>query len=173
VDPARTDAWRDEPAVGAARGVASMDSSNVVPYLTNIERDGPDAAPDGADATSCTTNAHAYMHTRDVNLPIRQLSAPELQAMIDNGEPFELVDVRTDEERAVASIEGSRLLDRAYHDELLQRDRDTPLVFQCHHGVRSQQAAEYFQQHGFRNLSNLQGGIDAWSLLVDPSVMRY
>ena len=93
--------------------------------------------------------------------------------MIDKGEPFELVDVRTDEERAVASIGGSRLLDRAYHDELLERDRDSPLVFQCHHGIRSQQAAEYFRQQGFRNLYNLLGGIDAWSLLVDPSVMRY
>jgi len=105
--------------------------------------------------------------------PIRQLSAPELKAMIDTGEPFELVDVRTDDERAVAFIEGSRLLDRAYHDELLQRDRDTPLVFQCHHGIRSQQAAEYFRQQGFTNLSNLLGGIDAWSQLVDRSVMRY
>ena len=173
VDPARTDACRDEPPVVAARGAVSMDTSNVVPYLTNIESDGPDAAPDGVDATSCTTNAHAYVHTRDVNLPIRQLSAPELKAMLDKGEPLELVDVRTHEERMFASIEGSRLLDREYHDELLQRDRDTPLVFQCHHGVRSQQAAEYFRQQGFQNLSNLQGGIDAWSLLVDPSVPRY
>jgi hypothetical protein len=42
-----------------------------------------------------------------------------------------------------------------------------------HHGVRSQQAAEYFRHEGFSNLYNLQGGIDAWSLLVDPSVPRY
>src|SRR5436190_693239 len=68
---------------------------------------------------------------------------------------------------------GSRLLDQVYHDALLQRDLDTPIVFQCHHGVRSQQAAEYFRRKGFRNLSNLQGGIDAWSLLVDPTVPRY
>ena len=51
--------------------------------------------------------------------------------------------------------------------------RETPIVFQCHHGARSQQAAEYFQRQGFRNLHNLRGGIDAWSLLVDPSVPRY
>ena|SRR5579862_6989513 len=104
---------------------------------------------------------------------IRQLSAPELKAMIDGGAALELVDVRTHEERMFASIDGSRLLDKGYHDELLGRDRETPLVFACHHGIRSQQAAEYFRQHGFRNLSNLQGGIDAWSLLVDPSVSRY
>jgi monothiol glutaredoxin len=105
--------------------------------------------------------------------PVRQLSAPELKALIDSGTPFELVDVRTADERAVARIEGSRLLDQPYHDALLRMERMTPIVFQCHLGVRSQQAAEYFRRAGFRNLHNLRGGIDAWSLLVDPSVPRY
>jgi monothiol glutaredoxin len=104
---------------------------------------------------------------------IRQLSAPDLKALLDSGTALELVDVRTDDERALASIDGSRLLDQAYHDALLLRDRDTRIVFQCHHGVRSQGAAEYFRRQGFRNLDNLEGGIDAWSLLVDPSVPRY
>ena len=93
--------------------------------------------------------------------------------MIESGTPFEFVDVRTDEERAFSRIDGSRLLDQAYHDALLRRDRNTPIVFQCHHGVRSQQAAEYFRREGFRNLFNLRGGIDAWSRLVDTSVPRY
>lgn len=105
--------------------------------------------------------------------PIRQLSAPELKALLESGAAIELVDVRTEEERAIAMIEGSRLLDEAYHDALILRDRDTPIVFQCHHGIRSQHAAEYFRRHGFTNLSNLRGGIDTWSLLVDPSVPRY
>jgi rhodanese-related sulfurtransferase len=52
-------------------------------------------------------------------------------------------------------------------------DRNTTVVFQCHHGIRSQSAAEYCLREGFRNLYNLQGGIDAWSQLVDPSVPRY
>ena len=73
----------------------------------------------------------------------------------------------------MAKIDGSRLLDQAFHDALLRLDRETRIVFQCHHGIRSQQAAEYFRREGFRNLSNLSGGIDAWSLLVDPSVPRY
>jgi monothiol glutaredoxin len=46
---------------------------------------------------------------------VRQLSAPELKAMIESGRPFELVDVRTEEERAIAKIEGSRLLDADGH----------------------------------------------------------
>ena len=105
--------------------------------------------------------------------PIRQLSAPDLKALLESGTAIELVDVRTHEERAIAAIEGSRLLDQTYHDALLLRDRDTPIVFQCHHGIRSQHAAEYFRREGFRNLYNLRDGIDAWSLLVDPSLPRY
>ena len=105
--------------------------------------------------------------------PIRQLTAHELKALIESGAACELVDVRTPDECAVAQISGARLLDQTYHDELLARDRGTPLVFTCHHGVRSQQAAAYFAELGFTNLSNLRGGIDAWSLLVDPSVPRY
>ena len=104
---------------------------------------------------------------------IRQISAPDLAALIESGAAIELVDVRTEEERAIAAIDGARLLDQAYHDALLQLDRDTLLVFQCHHGIRSQHAAESFQQQGFTNLCNLSGGIDAWSMLVDPSVPRY
>jgi monothiol glutaredoxin len=105
--------------------------------------------------------------------PVRQLSAPDLKALLKSGAAIELVDVRTEEERAIAMIAGSRLLDQAYHEALLLRDRETPIVFQCHHGVRSQHAAEYFRREGFRNLYNLRGGIDAWSLLVDTSVPRY
>lgn len=105
--------------------------------------------------------------------PIAQMSATDLKALRDAGESFLLVDVRTPGERAIARIEGSRLLDQALHDELMQLPRQTPIVFQCHHGMRSQAAAEYFQRAGFRQLYNLQGGIDAWSMQIDPSVPRY
>jgi monothiol glutaredoxin len=104
---------------------------------------------------------------------VRQVSAPELRSMLDSGLPLELIDVRTDEERAIAKIDGSRLLDDEGQQYVLGLDRGTPLVFQCHHGIRSQAAAEYCVSQGFRNVYNLKGGIDAWSQLVDPSVPRY
>ena len=122
----------------------------------------------GQDQQSLAANT-----TENESPQIRQLSASELKALIDSGTPFELVDVRTEEECAIAKIDGSRLLDQAYHDALIRLKRDTALVFQCHHGVRSQHAAEYFQREGFRNLYNLRGGIDAWSRFVDASVPRY
>ena len=105
---------------------------------------------------------------------IAQISATDLKAMMDRGGSLELVDVRTEEERAIAQIQGSRLLNQEGHDYLVSLDRNTVMLFQCHHGIRSQSAAEYFlREQGFSNLYNLRGGIDAWSQLVDPSVPRY
>ncbi|MGH2436578.1 MAG: rhodanese-like domain-containing protein [bacterium] len=105
---------------------------------------------------------------------VRQISATELKAMMNRGLSFELVDVRTEDERAIAKISGSRPLNEESHHYLLSLDRNTTIVFHCHHGIRSQSAAEYFlREAGFRNLYNLRGGIDAWSQLVDPSVPHY
>jgi len=104
---------------------------------------------------------------------IRQITAQELKSMLDSGAPLELWDVRTPAERSVARIEGARLLDQQGAAYIESLDRDTPLVFHCHHGMRSQAAAQYFSAKGFTNLCNVVGGIDAWSELVDASVPRY
>lgn len=106
-------------------------------------------------------------------MSVRQVSATELKMMLDAGSPPLVVDVRTEHERTLAHIEGSQLLTKASYDALLTLDRNTPIVFQCHHGIRSQAAAEHFEQQGFQQLFNLSGGIDAWSVLVDARVPRY
>ncbi len=105
--------------------------------------------------------------------PVRQITASELKSMLDAGTPLELWDVRTEGERRIARIEGASLLDEAGVQHIDALARDTLLVFQCHHGIRSQAAAEYFVAKGFTNLCNLAGGIDAWSTQVDASVARY
>jgi monothiol glutaredoxin len=87
--------------------------------------------------------------------PVRQISVVELRELMESETAYELVDVRTDAERAIATVEGFRLLDQSCHDHLVQCDPETRIIFQCHHGIRSQQVAEYFRQQGFRNLSNV------------------
>jgi len=104
---------------------------------------------------------------------VEQVSAKDLKTWRDRKDPITLVDVRTPGERQIASIDGSRLLDQGFHDELMTMDRQTVLVFQCHHGIRSQAAAEYFAGAGFQRVYNLSGGIEAWSQDVDPAVPRY
>lgn len=105
--------------------------------------------------------------------PVREISAVDLKAMIDRGEAFAFIDVRSPAERAVAVIPGSRLLDQATYEALLAADPDAPIVFSCHFGERSRAAAEHFRQRGFTKLYNVRDGIDGWSRLVDPAVPRY
>jgi monothiol glutaredoxin len=104
---------------------------------------------------------------------VKQLSPAELKGMMDAGETFRLFDVRTPRERAIASLPGAVLLDEEARRTLGELPRDTPLVFHCHHGGRSQAAADHFLAAGFQKVWNLRGGIDAWSMTVDPKVPRY
>ena len=104
---------------------------------------------------------------------VQQMSVQELRRLMEAGEPFELIDVRSPEERGIAHIEGSELLDEDVARRLASLDRGARLIFHCHLGGRSQAAAEHFAELGFENVHNLAGGIDAWSREIDPSVPTY
>jgi monothiol glutaredoxin len=104
---------------------------------------------------------------------VKPLSAPELKKWMDAGKAFELVDVRTDEERERAKIDRARPLDADAEKHLKALDAATPVVFMCHHGMRSRSAAERFLEAGLKQVYNLEGGIDAWSQQVDSKVARY
>jgi len=104
---------------------------------------------------------------------VHQISAADVKRLRDSGASFDFLDVRTPEEREIATIEGTRLLDQATAAEIERLPKDTVLVLHCHHGGRSQAAAEHFRSRGFTNVHNLVGGIEAWSKDVDPSVPRY
>jgi monothiol glutaredoxin len=104
---------------------------------------------------------------------VKQVEVGEIKRQLDAGELREFFDVRTPEERAKASIPGTRLMTEAEAERISTLPKDTPLVFHCHHGGRSQAAAEHFAGLGFTDVSNVVGGIDAWSLEIDPEVPRY
>lgn len=104
---------------------------------------------------------------------VAQVSATDVKKMIDGGEKFEFFDVRTPEEREIASIAGARLLDEDAVKSIEALSKDTTLVFHCHHGGRSQAAAEHFARMGFTDVRNMAGGIDAWASEVDPNTARY
>ncbi|DBA88422.1 TPA: hypothetical protein ACH3X2_004913 [Trebouxia sp. C0005] len=112
---------------------------------------------------------------------IRQMSVSELAEILQDPERLsqvQLVDVREEVEERVASVPEfqlkplSRMRDwgRTVTREL---DPFKHTIVMCHHGMRSQQAAEYLQSLGFAQLSNLEGGIHAYSLKVDPTVPMY
>ncbi len=120
-----------------------------------------------------TPNGMAF-RVDNPNAPrVQSMSVRELKTAIDAGEKFELLDVRTPEERAIAAIPGAALLNEAEAARIEGLPRDTRLVLHCHHGGRSQQAAEQFVSLGFQQVYNVVGGIDAWSQEIDPDVPRY
>ncbi|MAI80965.1 MAG: monothiol glutaredoxin, Grx4 family [Deltaproteobacteria bacterium] len=102
-----------------------------------------------------------------------EMSVQTLKQMMDEKIPFELLDVRTPNEFETARIEGARLLDDEGYNQALALPKETRLVFICHHGPRGESAASQFMAQGFSDVHNLVGGIDAWSIEIDPSVPRY
>lgn len=107
---------------------------------------------------------------------VKEIDVLQLSDRLEKGEPVYLLDVRQPWEHETASLPGSRLIPL---DQLAARageinpPDDALIVVYCHHGIRSQSGAALLGQLGFRNTASLFGGIDAWSLHVDPSVPRY
>jgi len=104
---------------------------------------------------------------------VKQMDVSTLNANIESGEPVYLFDVRGPDERAKAQIKVAVPFDEAAEQLIETLSKDTSLVFHCHGGGRSQAVAECYRLRGFMNVYNLAGGIDAWSLHVDPTVPRY
>ena len=104
---------------------------------------------------------------------VKELSAKELQQWISEGKGFDLFDVRTEQERQIARIANARAMDAQGEAYLRSLDKNKPLVIHCHHGSRSRAFAQQLVSAGYRNVHNLEGGIDAWSQNVDPNVPRY
>src|SRR5215470_11275563 len=103
------------------------------------------------------------------------IAVEELKARMDAGERFRLIDVREPSEHSAAKIAGSELkpLGQILEWATELRDKGEEIVLHCHHGMRSDRACQYLAAQGFTNVKNLIGGIDEWSLKVDPSVLRY
>ncbi|USO00429.1 MAG: rhodanese-like domain-containing protein [Phycisphaeraceae bacterium] len=87
-----------------------------------------------------------------------------------------VVDVREPDEWKICRIDGAMLMPLGEVEERwdeLDADEDTPVVLYCHTGVRSLTAAAIMQANGVRGARSLAGGIDLWSVAVDPEVPRY
>jgi rhodanese-related sulfurtransferase len=105
---------------------------------------------------------------------VTPISARALQEKLAQHEDFLLLDVREAHEYAYAHIEPSVLIPlQQIPARLTEIDAQREVVVLCHHGMRSQQAAEYLVRNGVQRVFNLTGGIDAWSTQCDPSVPRY
>jgi len=104
---------------------------------------------------------------------VQELSVRDADDQLRAGS-ITVVDVRPADERAIAAINAPfETFDGDNRARLEALPKDTALAFLCHHGGRSAQAAEQFRALGFTKVSNITGGIDAWSNEVDNGVPKY
>ena len=100
--------------------------------------------------------------------------SPKKKLILKKNHEIRLLDVRTQHERETASLDNSVLLDQELVEEILGSwDQNTPLMFFCHMGERSRQAAQYFTSQGFQQVYNISDGIKGWSSNVDSSIPQY
>jgi rhodanese-related sulfurtransferase len=101
------------------------------------------------------------------------VSPGEVAAALGSDDAPRLLDVRSPVEWELARIEGATLMTEAVAQLVMRWPKHTPIVFYCHLGQRSLDAASYYAGHGFTEVRSMTGGLDAWSAEVDPSVSRY
>jgi rhodanese-related sulfurtransferase len=102
------------------------------------------------------------------------ITVQELKQKLDLGEKLMLIDVREPWEYNIAKIEGAQLIPLgSLGTEYKKLDPNAEIVIHCHMGMRSMDATQFLLQQGFKNVKNLTGGINAWSMQVDPSVPKY
>jgi rhodanese-related sulfurtransferase len=109
-------------------------------------------------------------------MTIRTMSVHELVRRQQANEDLYLLDVRQPAEHALVSLPGSTLIPLTELPGRLTEVQPPPgatIVVYCHHGIRSMHGAAMLMQAGIANVYSLAGGIDAWSLQVDPTVPRY
>ncbi len=109
-------------------------------------------------------------------LPL-EITPQEVQHRLQAGEKLTLIDVREPVEHHIAHLPGSQLIPMgsipANLVSLEVAADDSTLVLVCHHGVRSLRVAHWLRAQGVDACQSMAGGIDRWSLEIDPAVPRY
>lgn len=101
-----------------------------------------------------------------------QIDPKEAAELVKTGKA-KILDVRSREEWDAVHIPESTFFTQELMHEVGGWPREELIIFVCHHGTRSMDAAAYFAGHGLENARSLRGGIDAWSCDVDSSLPRY
>ncbi len=105
-----------------------------------------------------------------------EIDITSTRALLESGDPVFFVDCREADEYATARIAGATLIPMSELAERVsefQPHADQPIVIHCHHGGRSLRVAMWLRQQGYPQAQSMAGGIDQWSLQIDPTIPRY
>lgn len=104
-----------------------------------------------------------------------EITPQDVKARLDSGERLRLIDVREPLEVHLASIAEAAVIPMRDVPKALDalEDEENPIIVFCHHGMRSLQVVGWLREHGVDNCLSMAGGIDRWSLEIDPKVPRY
>ncbi|MBD2021591.1 rhodanese-related sulfurtransferase [Leptolyngbya sp. FACHB-36] len=107
-----------------------------------------------------------------------QITVEEFAHRLAGSPDLQLVDVREPAELELAQLEGFKNLPLSQFAEWsgqihTRLDPEKETLVLCHHGMRSAQMCQWLNTQGFTNVKNIEGGIDAYAIVVDPSVPRY
>jgi len=103
-----------------------------------------------------------------------EITPQDLKAKLDSDATIVVVDVREPEEYAICHLDDVVHIPLSQFAERFgELNPDDDLIFYCHHGMRSMQAAMFLKQKGFKRVASLKGGIDAWAQEIDSATARY
>ena len=105
-----------------------------------------------------------------------ELDVAQCQALLKSENAPLLIDCRELNEYTHCRIDGATLVPLSNFmgpAEAEFSSENLPAIIYCHHGVRSLKAVFYLREQGFTHTYSMAGGIDQWSLLIDPEVSRY
>jgi sulfur-carrier protein adenylyltransferase/sulfurtransferase len=104
---------------------------------------------------------------------MKEITVEELQQMRTNGEDFQLIDVRENDEAEIVSIGGELIPMGDIMDNIDKISKDKKVVLHCKGGGRSGAVVQALEQKGYNNVYNLKGGIIAYINQVDPNLPKY
>ena len=107
-------------------------------------------------------------------MSVQNISPRELKELLLKEEGIKLIDVREKWEHNIARIDGSELMPMGtFNENYKNLDSDKKIVVFCHMGARSYSVCQFMIKNGFKNVYNLDGGINAWSREIDNSIPQY
>jgi len=110
---------------------------------------------------------------RTYDMQSLQITPEQLKEKLDRGEKPFILDVREQWEYKTANIGATLISLKEIPKRYNELDSNKEIIVHCHHGGRAQKAVEFLYEKGFKKVKNLVGGIDAWSMKIDPKVPRY